>query len=102
MGSKGQTLLLKVVMLHIKLNGMEHRVPCKHIFCPNTHPRLHGWGQRSNHFYLLKVVMLHIKTNASTYNVLTHPGPMGVRSKGKNIYFTESSHAAYQIKGFRT
>ena len=21
-----------VVMLHIKLKGMEHRVPCKHIF----------------------------------------------------------------------
>ena len=37
---------LKVVMLHIKLKGMEHRAPCKHIFCPYTHPRPLGWGQR--------------------------------------------------------
>ena len=31
-GVKGQTLFfLKVVMLHIKSIGMEHRAPCKHI-----------------------------------------------------------------------
>ena len=24
-------------MLHIKLQGMEHRAPCKYIFYPNTH-----------------------------------------------------------------
>ena len=24
-------------MLHIKLKGMEHSVPHKHIFCPYTH-----------------------------------------------------------------
>ena len=28
---------LKVVILHNKLKGMEHRAPCKHIFCPLTH-----------------------------------------------------------------
>ena len=38
-GSKGQNMfLLKIDMLHIKLNGMEHRAPCKHILCPSTHP----------------------------------------------------------------
>ena len=36
---KGQNKFsLKVVMLHIKLIGMSYRAPCKHIFCPNTHP----------------------------------------------------------------
>ena len=34
---KGQNILLKVVMLHIKLKGMELRAPCEHIFCPYTH-----------------------------------------------------------------
>ena len=37
-GVKGQNnFFLKVVILHIKLKGMEHRAPCKHIFCPLTH-----------------------------------------------------------------
>ena len=27
------------VMLHIKLKGMEHRAPCKHIFSPYTLPQ---------------------------------------------------------------
>ena len=31
-GSKVKTFFLKVVMLHIKLMGMEHRAPCKYIF----------------------------------------------------------------------
>ena len=31
--------VLKVVMLHFKLKGMEDRAHCKHIFCPYTHPQ---------------------------------------------------------------
>ena len=60
LGVKGQTFL-KVVMLHIKLMGMEHRAPFKHIFRPYT-----------------------------------HPGPLGVGSKGQNIFLL---NVAYQIKG---
>ena len=42
-GSKGQNIfLMKVVMLHIKLKGMEYRAPRKHIFCPYTHARSLG------------------------------------------------------------
>ena len=26
--------------------GMEHRALCKHILCPNTHPRPQVWGQK--------------------------------------------------------
>ena len=36
---------LKVIMLHFKLKGMEHGVPCKHILCPYTHPRPLRLGQ---------------------------------------------------------
>ena len=60
-GSKVQNIFfLKVVMLitklkgmsiehraHIKLKGMKHRAPSKHIhvFCPNMHPRSFGLGK---------------------------------------------------------
>ena len=47
-------------MLHIKLRGMEHRAPCKHIFCPYTHTLCLGWGHKFKNFFL-KVVVLHIK-----------------------------------------
>ena len=33
-------ILLKVVMLHIILKGVEPRAPCTLIFCPYTQPRL--------------------------------------------------------------
>ena len=39
---------LKVLMLHIKLNGMKHRTLFKHLFCPFTHPRPLYEVQRSN------------------------------------------------------
>ena len=58
-GVKDQNIFLKVVFLHIKLKGMEHRVPCKHIFCPYT-PSTLGLGQKVKAF-VLNLVMLHIK-----------------------------------------
>ena len=37
MGSNGQNIyFLKVVILHLKLKGMEHRAPYEHIFCPKV------------------------------------------------------------------
>ena len=39
-------LFLKVVMLHIKLKGIEHRAPRKQICCHYTHQRPLGWGQK--------------------------------------------------------
>ena len=63
-GSKDQNIvLLNVVMLQVKLKGMEYKATCKHIFCPYTHTQT----------------------------------PDEV--KGQNIFFSESSHVAYQIKG---
>ena len=57
-GQKVKINLLKVVKLHIKLMGMEHRAPCKHIFC--THPGTLSWVKGQNIFFL-KEVILHIK-----------------------------------------
>ena len=46
-GSKGRNIfLLKVVMLYIRLKGMELRVSRKHIFCPYTHSQPVGWVKR--------------------------------------------------------
>ena len=46
---------LKVVMLHIKLIGMEHRAPRRHIFCPTP------WGGLKVRTFFLDVVILHVK-----------------------------------------
>ena len=39
-------LFHNMVMLHIKLKGMEHRAPYMHIFSPYTHPKPLGWIKR--------------------------------------------------------
>ena len=51
-------VLLKVVMLHIKLKGLEHRAPFEHIVCSYTHPKFPD-GVKT--FLFLKAVLLHIK-----------------------------------------
>ena len=51
-GSKGQYIFFwKIVMLHIKLKGMECREPCKQIF--TTYNTLYPWdgGQRVKTFF---------------------------------------------------
>ena len=45
-GQRPKHFFLKVVMLHTKLMGMEHRAQCKHIFHLYTHPRPLGWDQK--------------------------------------------------------
>ena len=65
-GSNVITLFLKVVVLHTKLFRMDHRAPCKHIFCSNTHPRL--WSKDQNIFFLLKILchfVYQIKRNGT-------------------------------------
>ena len=52
---------LKVIMLHIKFKGMEYRAPCKHIFCPYTHPRAPGARSKGRNIFFLKAVPLYIK-----------------------------------------
>ena len=45
---------LNVVILHIKLIGIEHRAPCKHVFCPNTASAYRG-GLKDLNIFFLKV-----------------------------------------------
>ena len=53
-GSKGQTnIFLKVVMLHIKLKGIELRAPWKQICCHYTQQRPLGLGH-TFYFYFSK------------------------------------------------
>ena len=47
-------LILKVVMLHIKLKGFEHRAPWKQTSCHYTHQRPLGWGQKVILFFFSK------------------------------------------------
>ena len=52
-------------MLHIKLKGMEHnkRAPCKHIFCPYTHPEPPDGIKRSHLFSEINHSAYQIKGN---------------------------------------
>ena len=92
-GSKVKTFfILKVVMLHIKLKGMEHRAPCKHIFYSYTHPQPLD-GVKKSTFFFLKVVMLHIKLKGMEHRApckhifcpYTHPRPLGLDQKIRDI-----------------
>ena len=57
-GHKIRIFVSEVVMLRIKLKKIARRAPCKHLFCPNTHPRSVGTGQKVKAFILI-VFMLH-------------------------------------------
>ena len=93
-------------MLHIKLKGMEHnkRAPCKHIFCPYTHPE--PQMESKGHICFQKVIIVHIKLKEMEYRApcehifcpYTYPRPLRWNKKVKT-FFSESRHVAYQIKG---
>ena len=81
---------------------MENRAPCKHIFCPYTHPQPPDGFKRSNHFSL-KVVILRIKLKGLEQRApLKHlfcPCTHILRPCGKvKTFLSEISHVAYQIK----
>ena len=66
--------LLEVVMLDIKVKGMEHSAPLKDTFCPNIHHMGLGQTGQNVFFFFLNVVMLHIKLKEKRkdYIELTH------------------------------
>ena len=80
-------------MVAFILKGMTSAETYKHIFCPYTHPKPQGWGQRSKQFFL-KVVMLHIKLKEmeQIYTVHVHimslhtPSIPRVESKVKTFF----------------
>ena len=62
------------VEYQIKGNGWS--APCKHIFCPYTHPPPLRWSQKVKTVFFLKVFMLHIKIKG-----------MELRASCKHIFF---------------
>ena len=84
-GVGSKHIFLKEVILQIIFMGMEHRAPCKHIFCPYTHPQPLGLDQKvkTYFFFFLKVVILHIELNGMEHKApckhilcpYTHPQP---------------------------
>ena len=86
---------LKVVMLHIKLIGMEQKSPCKHRFGPKTH-LLGCVVKRSNIFFLKVHVMLHVKLKGierltpykHIFYPYTHPRPVRLGQKVKICFLS--------------
>ena len=80
-------LFRNMVMLHIKLKLTKHAATWQQIFCPQTHPRPRGRGQKVKPFFFLKVVMLHIKLKG-----IEHRAPrkqlsvLPQKAKKKNIF----------------
>ena len=61
-GSKGQTIYFSEsshVAYQIKADDACSNMVA--FFCPQTHPKPRGWGQKVKLYLFLKVVMLHIK-----------------------------------------
>ena len=57
-------IFVKVVMLHIKLKGIERRVQWKQKSCHYTHQRPLGWGQKVIFFPQSGHVAYQIKVEA--------------------------------------
>ena len=91
-----------MAMLLIKLKRMIHAATCQQIIFPKTTPTLE-YSQNST-FSELGHVAFQIKWNHECSNMQAHilslhaPSTTGVGSNVK-IFFSESSHIAYQIKG---
>ena len=90
-----------MVIFHIKLNGITNAATCKHIFCPNTHPRPLGVGLKVKTFlsesshvaYQIRREWSVEQRHMLSLHTLSTPGV------GSKLFFSESSHVAYQIKG---
>ena len=99
-------LFQNMVMLQIKFKLATLAATWLQIFCPQTHSRPRGWGQKVKlSFSESSHVAYQIKADEAGSNMVANILPtdtlstQGVGSKGQNISFSEHSHAAYQIKG---
>ena len=112
-----------MVMLRIKLKKMPHAAtwyrdkfstqgvglsifaPCKHIFCPYTHPRPLGSDQMIKTLFFLKShVAYQIKDYGAQSITQAHilflhtPSVPRVGLKVKTVFISASSHVEYQVK----
>ena len=86
---------LREAILHIKLNGMEIRAPCKHIFCPSRPPKPVGRVKRlkksseCGHVAYL-IIGKEVWTNKETDNLTLHTHyDLWVRLNGQILYDTQ-------------
>ena len=73
----------------IKVKGMEHRAPCKHIFCPYTHTRLLGCSQKVKTFFSESSLVAGMEHRAPCKHIFcpyTHPQPSGACQKVKHFF----------------
>ena len=110
--SKGR-FLLKVVMLNIKLKGMEHRAQFKHIFCPYIPSKIVCDYIRKYHNNKLQTTPLHQEEEPALDKSTTRHYEDKLSKKKafsssrwgqkiRTVLFAEYWHGAYQIKGNRT
>ena len=86
---------------HIKLNGIEHRAPCKQIFCLYTYFRPPGWGQKGQNIFSESRHVAY-QINGAKSTMLAHIlflHTFSTPGVGSKRLFTENSHVTYQIKG---
>ena len=85
-----------MVMLHIKLKLTTLAATWQQIFCPQTHPRPRGWGQKVK-IYLLPEsshVAYQIKADDAGSNMVANilptdtPSTQGAGLKGQTISFS--------------
>ena len=96
-----------MVMLHIKLKGMQCTATYKQIFFPFHAPSTHEWCQGKNRFFSEKksLVAYQNKEFATDNSIqaiclsLHIPSIPWVLSKDQSSFLSERSHVAYQIKG---
>ena len=89
-GQKFKTFFLEVVMMHIKLKGMECRAPCKHILCLHT-PSTTGMGSKGQNIFRRRAPFKHV------FCPYKHPKSVGLGQKVRKN--AECGIVAYQIKG---
>ena len=85
---------------------MARRAPCKHLFCPYTHPQPPCGVKRSkknifesSHVAYQIIREWYIDYHARTDFVLSRTIAPGLGQKVKTLFFSGISHVAYQIKG---
>ena len=72
-GSRVKTFFFLKVVMSVKLKGMEHRTPCKHILCSYIHSRPLGWGQNAKTFSSERShVTCQIKGNGTKSTMQAH------------------------------
>ena len=99
--SKVKDYFLNYVMLHIKLNEMEHRAHASTYYVLTHSLSPYDWN-----IFFLKVVILPTKgkeakntTQSNNLSLHTHPRPLGLGQKVKTFLFLKAVMLHFKLKG---